>query len=99
MANLLRERVGATDPTRRVQNERDRAQQSVADTANAIDVLAALAAAVPDWLPDGAELRLGRPRNARAFRAALYDGRMCVASAYGARPSDALIKLRAEIVK
>jgi len=83
----------------RIQHERDRALRSLRDASSAVDVLAAFAAAVPDWLPEGSALRVDRPKGARKWRAALYAGSRCVASCYGDRPSDALIGLHAEILR
>lgn len=84
-------------PSGRIRHERDGAQRSLDAARNAIDVLAAHASAVPDWLPEGAELRVSRPRGARKWRAALYDGGRLVSSTYGRLPSDALLALRGKV--
>lgn len=83
----------------RIRHEVDRAHRAARDLSSAVDVLGAYAAAIPDWLPEGASLRLERPRNARKWRAALYDGNRCVASAYGERPSVALAALRVQALE
>lgn len=83
----------------RIRHEVDRAHRAARDLSSAVDVLGAYAVAIPDWLPEGASLRLERPQGAKKWRAALYDGGRCVASAYGRLPSAALVLLRSEIVE